>query len=74
MITTLNCVMLIDDDKLVNTMNKILTHNVECSRHIIKRESAMSALYYLTKNSGSNLFPFLALKAKVMLREFTKSH
>ncbi len=43
----LNCIMLIDDDKLTNLFNEITIGEMKCTNHIIKLESALAGIKYL---------------------------
>ena len=47
----LKCMMLIDDDLLVNTMNKQILEEEEWSDYILKKDSAQSALNYLLRSA-----------------------
>jgi len=51
--STLKCVLLIDDDKLTNFVNKIIVDTMCCPDHVVRKESVRSALEYLSDSADS---------------------
>ncbi|MEO6549016.1 MAG: response regulator [Ferruginibacter sp.] len=49
-----NCILLIDDDKLTNFVNKIIIDDACCANHVIRKESAQSGLDYLSNSAASD--------------------
>jgi CheY-like chemotaxis protein len=51
--------MLIDDDPLTNSINKMLIQEANCSDYVVKKETALSALDYLSLSGNErNNLPF----------------
>jgi len=60
----LNCILLIDDDKLTNFLNKIVIDKACLPIRVIKKESAQAGLKYLLETALANRlthFPDLIL-------------
>lgn len=65
----LNCIMLVDDDRLTNFLNKIVIDIAGVANHVVRQMTGESAIQYLLESSNpkNNLpFPDLILLDIVM--------